>query len=393
MSEAINGVFIAYQRGLNSILAHAIAQALQGHNIDSYMLLDDRQSEQETLNQIAACSHFLLILTPGALSAEQGDALRKQIMHALIHQCALIRVESPHFDPNDLARFRGDPLAVAIGKSPTVQVVYKAFDRTMASLFALLPTATVSRQPRRPPKLHLPMITLASALVAQDYFERAIKRPASEIKGKIADYTEAIRRFPQFVEAYVRRGGAYLASGNPEACIADCDAAIYYDPQFAEAYYNRGLAYSRQENYERAIANYTEAIHYNPRLARVYVNRGAAYTHLGDLQAAIADYSAAIELNPLLAEAYFNRSLAYSNTDNFEGAITDFAKAMGINMKSGVVSRPSPGDVATTVAYLEQLLRRWPDHPQAQIVQDEIDRLNALTQKKGRGRNKTSDSR
>jgi tetratricopeptide (TPR) repeat protein len=349
------------------------------------MLLDDRQSEQDTLDQIAACSHFLLILTPGALSAEQGDALRKQIMHALIHQCALIRVESPHFDPADLTRFRGDPLAVAIGKSPAVQVAYRAFDRTIASLLALLPTADAPRKVKRPPKLYLPMITLASALLAQDYFERAIKRPTSEIEGKIADYTEAIRRFPQFVEAYVRRGGAYLASGNPEACIVDCDAAIYYDPQFAEAYYNRGLAHSRQENYERAIVDYGEAIQFNPRFARVYVNRGVAYAHQGDLQAAIADYSTAIELNPLLAEAYFNRSLAYSNTDNFEGAITDFAKAMGINMKAGAVSRPSAGDVASTVAYLERLLRRWPDHPQAQIVKEEIDRLNALAQKKGSG--------
>jgi tetratricopeptide (TPR) repeat protein len=221
---------------------------------------------------------------------------------------------------------------------------------------------------------------------AQDYFDRATRRTATEIDAKIADYTEAIRLDPVFARAYARRGGAHLAKGALDAGIADCDMAIRLDPALPDGFYNRAIARTRKGDYAGAVEDYSAAIALDPENARLYLNRGAAHNHLGQLDRAIEDYTAAITRKPDFAEAYFNRSIAYSNTDNFEGAIEDFARALGLSTKAGTAEqigfagRPSKGNPAETVAYLEGLLRRWPDHPQAGILRQEIVRLNRTIQ-------------
>lgn len=214
---------------------------------------------------------------------------------------------------------------------------------------------------------------------AQGYFERATGRPAADIEAKIADYSAAIRLDPGFARAYARRGGAYLAKGDIEAGIADCEAAIRLDPTLPDGYYNRAIGRARRGDYAGATEDYSAAIRLDHENARLYLNRGAAYAHLGDMERAIADYTAAIAHAPDFAEAYFNRSIAYASVDNFVGAIEDYARALGLGTQAGsravFAGRPGMGNPAETAAYLESLLRRWPDHPQAETLREEIRRL------------------
>ncbi|MCC7209095.1 MAG: hypothetical protein IT323_17420, partial [Anaerolineae bacterium] len=52
--------------------------------------------------------------------------------------------------------------------------------------------------------------------------------------------------------------------------------------------------------------------------------------------------------------------------------------ALALNLSRGAESRPASGDAAQTIAYLERLLRRFPDHPAAGAIRAEIARLAAL---------------
>ena len=49
---------------------------------------------------------------------------------------------------------------------------------------------------------------------------------------------------PQFVQAYVNRGNAYLSLGQDDRAIQEYDDAIRLDPQFAIAYANRARTYT-----------------------------------------------------------------------------------------------------------------------------------------------------
>lgn len=57
----------------------------------------------------------------------------------------------------------------------------------------------------------------------------------------IADYNQAIRLDPSFVQAYNGRCATYNNKGDSDRALADCNEAISLDPNFAFAYYNRGI--------------------------------------------------------------------------------------------------------------------------------------------------------
>ena len=73
------------------------------------------------------------------------------------------------------------------------------------------------------------------------------------------DWTEAIRRDPGDITAYMLRGTAYRRQGKHAEAIADFTEVIRLDPDLAMAYNNRGRAYLRQGKYAEAAADYAKA--------------------------------------------------------------------------------------------------------------------------------------
>jgi tetratricopeptide (TPR) repeat protein len=95
---------------------------------------------------------------------------------------------------------------------------------------------------------------------------------------KESPYTEPI---PSALKA---RGRSALDSESFDSerykdAIEDFSRAIEKDSNDVEAYNLRGRAYTRQENYEKALKDYNEAIRINPNYAESYLNRGTVYYH------------------------------------------------------------------------------------------------------------------
>ena len=95
------------------------------------------------------------------------------------------------------------------------------------------------------------------------------------------DYGEAIRRKPDFPEAYLNRGNAKVRLGLHKAAIADFDEAIRQKPDYADAYLNRGIVKDKMRQYEDAIVDYGEAIRRKPDYAEAYLNRGIVKDNMG----------------------------------------------------------------------------------------------------------------
>ena len=109
----------------------------------------------------------------------------------------------------------------------------------------------------------------------------------------------------------------YAAQGDYDRAVADCDRIIQIDPNFAEAYLHRGLALLARgepgravKDFDRVLAlNQPDAMTFEGRLstryAELYQARGDARAQLGDAAGAKADHDQAARLRAGEIEALF----------------------------------------------------------------------------------------
>jgi tetratricopeptide (TPR) repeat protein len=181
-----------------------------------------------------------------------------------------------------------------------------------------------------------------------------------ESQKAFADFTQALKLDPNYVEAYYNRGNVYYELKNYQRAFADYNQALKLNPNDAKAYNNRGNAYSGLKDYQREIADYNQALKLNPNYVEAYYNRANAYAELKNYQAAIADYNQAIKLNPNLAEAYYNRANAYGLSGDTPSGIADLQKAAQLYQQQG-----NTEGYQSTQQLLQQVKGVKEEHPDA----------------------------
>ncbi len=134
--------------------------------------------------------------------------------------------------------------------------------------------------------------------------------PDQQISGCNAVIQSGRRTGQDLAFAYNRRGKGYALKKNFDRAIADYTQAIKIYPNFEAAFANRGNAYYEKKDYDRALADFTQAIRLNPKQSPFYANRGIAYYVKKDYDRAIADYDQAIRINPKDTGSAQNRALA-----------------------------------------------------------------------------------
>lgn len=135
----------------------------------------------------------------------------------------------------------------------------------------------------------------------------------------ISDYSEAIDRNSDYVEAYYQRGLARFHLGRHESAISDYDE-VHLNPYYALKQY--------LERYESAIDDYNSVIRINPNYAEAYYQRGLAKYYLDDYESAISDYDEAIRLGPDDAEIYYYRAEANFSLRQFTEGESDIQMAL-----------------------------------------------------------------
>ncbi|RKU19926.1 hypothetical protein C6501_00920 [Candidatus Poribacteria bacterium] len=178
-------------------------------------------------------------------------------------------------------------------------------------------------------------------------FSRAIEKDSNDVEAynlrgrtytrqenyddALKEYNDAIGINPDYAESYLNRGTTYYEQKEYDIAIVDFDEAISLKPDYANAYYMRGRTKYYVNQHEEAVNDFTEAIRFMPNSAYAYYWRGLAKYKLDLKEEAVTDFDEAVLLKPDYDAAYYQRGLAKYELEQYDPAILDFDKAIELN--------------------------------------------------------------
>jgi tetratricopeptide (TPR) repeat protein/alpha-tubulin suppressor-like RCC1 family protein len=159
----------------------------------------------------------------------------------------------------------------------------------------------------------------------------------SDYSRAISDYSDAIARNPQNIDATARRGLAYERSGATTQAIADYGRVLQLSPKSSEIYFARGMLYYKGGNMESAIADFDRCAALDTNRTDVIRWRGIARFDSGDQIGAMADLAAANKTYPddqNIRSRYLSSLLAVGDDKfrqaDYNGAIERYSLALAL---------------------------------------------------------------
>jgi len=152
------------------------------------------------------------------------------------------------------------------------------------------------------------------------------------------DYDAIIRRYPDNVEAYYRRGLLFLEQHNRPKAEADFKAAEQIDPDNLYTRLSKALMYKLDDNWEAAEKIYTALIQSEQEVdPSFYMNRAECYVNTDQIFKASADLRAIEDSQKDNPYFYFLRGrVRYEQFDKL-AAQADFIKAKELGYDAAIV--------------------------------------------------------
>lgn len=143
--------------------------------------------------------------------------------------------------------------------------------------------------------------------------------------------------FAAFSQTDDKKANRYYTSGcekifrnDYKGAIVEFSWAIMRDSDFLQAYENRGVAKYYLKDYSGAIADFNRALELNPLDYNTLGRRGWARFRIKDFGGAIADFSRALQGDKENIKYYNIRGEAKYCLNDFPGAIRDFTRAINL---------------------------------------------------------------
>ncbi|HUJ47418.1 MAG TPA: tetratricopeptide repeat protein [Rhizomicrobium sp.] len=146
----------------------------------------------------------------------------------------------------------------------------------------------------------------------------------------IADYTDALKLKPDYLDAYISRCRAYAENRRYADAISDCSSAIRVQPANWRLHELRIDLYQQARRYDDAIADYSAFIATRPDDTSLLLGRANMLRLAGQYDKAMADAEAAHDAQFHSAWPYVAMgSIAFSQ-DKFDDAIGNINSALDV---------------------------------------------------------------
>ena len=105
---------------------------------------------------------------------------------------------------------------------------------------------------------------------------------AHDPNAAIRSFDKALKLYPEYVDAWVRKGITLLDIGDDYQALVGLKEAVRLNPQSFKARYNRGKVYLRLNYYEEAIVDLLKAVDVKPKHIAAHEYLAESYLRLGD---------------------------------------------------------------------------------------------------------------
>jgi len=186
---------------------------------------------------------------------------------------------------------------------------------------------------------------------ARSEFEKgshAVLQEGNLDKG-IVHLENAVRVYPQYLEALLLLGTAYMDKQNWLKAEAVLQQVLALDAKTTSAYFALGELYLRQKKYREAEANIVSGIPLEPNAVQGHLLLGRLYYELGDLVKAGPQVGTALQLDPKFARAHLLAANILLRAHQIENAVVEFEEYLRLEPKG-----PYADQAKQTVARLKQ---------------------------------------
>jgi tetratricopeptide (TPR) repeat protein len=152
--------------------------------------------------------------------------------------------------------------------------------------------------------LLVPVLVMLSRVVGASDVDRLACRPHTGIEAysvlMACTRVIAMRGIPlqERAEAHSSRGGAYLEVSTTGRAIADYTEAIRHSPGYVDAYLERARLFLRERDFSAALSDCLIVLRISPPSERAYWCAARAYAGVGDTRRALSLLRRALELSP-----------------------------------------------------------------------------------------------
>jgi tetratricopeptide (TPR) repeat protein len=346
---------------------------LRQHNYDVFWdvsSIDSGEFDNIILNQIAARTHFVVILTPGTLdscihpdgSENKEDWLRREIERAIDLRRNIVPLLLENFNFKDAEKYLTGKLAT-LARYNALDVPWTYLEEAMQRLrtrYLKAPEQPVNIRPTPAAEQVIVQQRIDEAASqspkqgkkpdTKAFFEQGLLRfDKGDYAAAIDEFSQAIRLAPEYTPAYILRGGAYRAIGDLDNATADFSEVLRQNPKEPDAYVGRGMVRKDQGDVAGAVADWNQYLALDgsrqakvrqwisesasdlEHSAKTYFERGYKQWKAGNTDSAIADFTSAITLDPKHTFAYASREDARVAKREYDGAIADYSEATRLN--------------------------------------------------------------
>ena len=119
---------------------------------------------------------------------------------------------------------------------------------------------------------------------------------AHDPNAAIRSFDKALRLYPEFVDAWVRKGVTLLDMGDGFQALTCLNEAVRLNPKSFKARYNRGKSYLQLKYYDEAVSDFMKAVDLKPKHAAAHEYLAEAFLHIGEEELARQHQDIADEL-------------------------------------------------------------------------------------------------